>query len=198
MSQNSMARNAPVTLREDKALFTSALAASAQATRRSPAQGIAERLRRIALSNAPPATLFVRSIVGAVFLLEGILKFVNPQELGVGRFIKIGIPYPSFFAPFDGAFEIGCGLFLILGLMTRLSSIPMIINMIVAITSSKIPLLLNEGFLKAAHEARLDFTMLLGCIFLLLVGGGPLSLDSLIAARTENTASGLGAMHDGN
>ncbi|PYQ10529.1 MAG: DoxX family protein [Acidobacteria bacterium] len=160
--------------------------------------GIGERIHRIALSTAPAATLLPRAIVGAVFLLEGILKFLNPQELGVGRFIKIGIPFPSFFAPFDGVFEIGCGILLMLGLLTRLGAIPMIINMIVAITSSKIPLLLQGGFWKAAHEARLDFSMLLGCIFLLLVGAGPLSLDSLLVARSKNTLPGSRRTEDEN
>ncbi|HEU5181008.1 MAG TPA: DoxX family membrane protein [Candidatus Polarisedimenticolia bacterium] len=146
-------------------------------------------IQRLAFSTAPPATLLPRAIIGGVFLLEGILKFLNPGELGVGRFIKLGIPVPAFFAPFDGVFEIGCGILLILGLMTRLAAIPMIINMIVAITSSKIPLLLEQGFWKAAHEARLDFSMLLGCIFLLLVGAGSFSLDSLLASRSGETAS---------
>jgi putative oxidoreductase len=144
--------------------------------------GVRERIRRLAFSTAPASTLLVRAIVGAVFLLEGTLKFVDPQGLGVGRFVKIGIPFPAFMAPFDGVFEIVCGLGLMLGLMTRLAAIPMIIDMIVAITSTKIPLLLHEGFWKAAHEARLDFTMLLSCIFLLLVGAGPLSLDGLLPA----------------
>ncbi|MBI3449797.1 MAG: DoxX family membrane protein [Acidobacteria bacterium] len=145
---------------------------------------------RITASTAPPATLLVRAVVGAVFLLEGILKFINPQELGVGRFVKIGIPFPSFFAPFDGVFEIACGVLLILGLMTRLGAISMIVNMIVAITSTKIPMLLHDGFFKAAHEARLDVSMLLACIFLLRVGAGPLSLDSLFA-REEIEAPSL-------
>ena len=143
---------------------------------------VEEIVHRLASSTAPPATLLVRAFVGAVFLLEGVLKFHNPQELGVGRFVKIGIPFPAFFAPFDGVFEIGCGLLLMLGLMTRLAAIPMIINMIVAITSTKIPMLLQDGFFKAAHEARLDVSMFLGCIFLLLVGAGPRSLDASLAA----------------
>jgi len=198
MSQNSMTRHATTTAREEEAAFPTAFAASAPPASRSAAMGIGERIHRIAFSTAPPATLLLRTIVGAVFLLEGILKFLNPQELGVGRFIKIGIPFPSFFAPFDGVFEIGCGILLILGLMTRLGAIPMIINMIVAITSTKIPLLFQEGFWKAAHEARLDFSMLLGCIFLLLVGAGPLSLDSLLVVRSENTPSGSRRTEDGN
>ena len=141
--------------------------------------GILERLRRLAVSAAPSSTLLVRGIVGAVFLLEGILKFLDPQGLGVGRFVKIGIPFPGFFAPFDAILEIGCGVCLIAGLLTRLSAIPMIVNMVVAIGSTKIPLLLHEGFWKAAHEARLDFTMLFASVFLLRAGAGPLSFDSL-------------------
>jgi putative oxidoreductase len=152
--------------------------------------GKSQRLRRLASTRAPLATVLLRAIVGAVFVLEGILKFLNPQELGVGRFIKIGIPFPAFFAPFDGVFEIGCGILLLLGLMTRLGAIPMIINMIVAITSTKIPLLIHDGFWKAAHEVRLDFSMLIGCIFLLLVGAGPFSLDSLIVKRTKDGNGG--------
>jgi uncharacterized membrane protein YphA (DoxX/SURF4 family)/uncharacterized cupredoxin-like copper-binding protein len=189
MSQNSMTRHAS-TIREEEPTFSSAFAASSPPASRWVAPGIGERIHRIAFSAAPPATLLPRAIVGGVFLLEGILKFLNPGELGVGRFIKIGIPLPAFFAPFDGVFEIGCGILLILGLMTRLAAIPMIINMIVAITSTKVPLLLQQGFWKAAHEARLDFSMLLGCIFLLLVGAGPLSLDSLLASRSRDTVPG--------
>ncbi len=189
MSQNSMNPNA-ATIQEEHPSF---VAASAPPARRSVRPGIGEWIHRIAFSTAPPATLLPRAVVGGVFLLEGILKFLNPAELGVGRFIKIGIPLPAFFAPFDGVFEIGCGILLILGLMTRLAAIPMIINMIVAITSTKIPFLMQQGFWKAAHEARLDFTMLLGCIFLLRVGAGPLSLDSLLESRSRDTA--LGSRH---
>jgi putative oxidoreductase len=148
--------------------------------RRAGRAGAGEAIGRLASTSAPPSTLLVRAIVGAVFLLEGTLKFVDPQGLGVGRFVKIGIPFPAFMAPFDGVFEIVCGLGLMLGLLTRLSAIPMIIDMLVAIISTKVPLLLHDGFWKAAHEARLDFTMLLGCVFLLLAGGGPLSLDAFL------------------
>jgi putative oxidoreductase len=142
-----------------------------------------DALRRFTTATTAPASiLLIRAVVGAVFLLEGTLKFVDPDGFGVGRFVKIGIPFPSFFAPFDGVFEIACGIALMLGLLTRWASIPMIINMVVAITSTKIPMLLRDGFFKAAHESRLDFTMLLACIFLLLAGGGSLSLDSLLLA----------------
>jgi uncharacterized membrane protein YphA (DoxX/SURF4 family) len=90
---------------------------------------------------APPfaAAILDRFPIGAIFLIEGILKFHLPQEFGVGRFIRIGIPMPQFFAPFDGVFEIGCGVLLLLGLFTRLAVIPMIINMLVAIYTTNSP-----------------------------------------------------------
>jgi putative oxidoreductase len=129
-------------------------------------------------STAPATTLLVRLIIGGVFLSEGIQKFLFPTELGVGRFERIGLPWPGVLAPLDGIFEIGCGTLLLLGLFTRLAAIPMIINMLVAITTTKIPIFLGNGFWEMAHEIRTDYAMLLGSIFLLLVGAGKWSLDA--------------------
>ena len=136
--------------------------------------------RKILDSRAPASFLLVRLLVGLVFLSEGIQKFLFPEALGVGRFTKIGIPYPEIMAPFDGVFEMGCGILLVLGLLTRLAAIPMIINITVAIATTKVPMLLHDGFWKMAHEARTDLCMFLGSIFLLIVGGGKLSLDGLL------------------
>ena len=132
-------------------------------------------LRRTFATQAPCATILIRLIVGGTFLSEGIQKFLFVEELGVGRFVKIGIPHPELMAPFVGLCEIVCGVLLILGLMTRLAAIPMIINISVAILSTKIPLLLGHGlwvfnlpkassygFWSMMHEARTDFAMLLG------------------------------------
>ncbi len=128
-------------------------------------------------TNAPRATILIRLLVGAVFLSEGIQKFLFPAALGVGRFMKIGIPAPQFFAPFVGVVEIVCGTLLIAGLLTRLATIPLIIDISVAIATTKIPMLSKAGFWSAAHEARTDYCMLLGLIFLCLVGSGPFSID---------------------
>jgi putative oxidoreductase len=164
-------------------IFFSAVTGVPVSMERAPALLRSGALRRwTAFDTAPPATLLIRAAVGAVFLLEGSLKFIDPDGFGVGRFTKIGIPFPSFFAPFDGVFEIACGLALMVGLLTRWAAIPMIVNMVVAITTTKVPMLFRDGFFKAAHEARLDVTMLLACLFLLLAGAGPLSLDSLLAS----------------
>lgn len=132
-------------------------------------------------SSAPRAVVLIRLLVGGVFLSEGIQKFLFPAALGVGRFEKIGIPAPQFFAPFVGLVETICGALLIAGLITRLAAIPLIIDISVAIATTKVPLYLKSGFWAMAHEARTDYCMLLGGIFLLIVGAGPLSVDGLLS-----------------
>jgi uncharacterized membrane protein YphA (DoxX/SURF4 family) len=117
-------------------------------------------------------------MVGCVFLSEGIQKFLFPAALGVGRFEKIGIPAPHFFAPFVGVVEIVCGLLLIVGLLTRLAAIPLLMDISVAIVTTKIPMLSKAGFWGTMHEARTDFCMFLGLLFLIAVGSGRLSLDA--------------------
>jgi len=123
------------------------------------------------------AMILIRIMVAFVFLSEGIQKFLFANDLGVGRFIKIGIPAPEIMAPFVGVVEIVCGLLILLGLRTRLAAIPLIIDMIVAIATTKIPILLESGFWKMAHEARTDLSMLLGSLFLFIIGSGTWSLD---------------------
>lgn len=153
-------------------------------------------LQRLVSTAAPASTLLVRLIVGPVFLSEGIQKFLYPDENGIGRFAKIGIPSPELTAPFVGVVEIICGTLIIIGLLTRLAAIPLIINMLVAILSTKIPILLGYGFWGfslrnlpyygfwgMAHETRTDWSMLLGSIFLLIVGAGTLSIDAMLARR---------------
>jgi putative oxidoreductase len=136
-------------------------------------------------STAPSATALIRVMVGWVFLSEGIQKFLFPAALGVGRFAKIGIPAPQFFGPFVGVVEIVCGAFLIVGLVTRLASIPLLIDILVAIATTKIPMLAKSEFWAMMHEARTDFCMLLGLIFLLIVGSGTLSFDDRLSRQLD-------------
>lgn len=122
--------------------------------------------------------LLLRLQVGWVFLSEGIQKFLFPGALGAGRFAKIGIPVPNFSGPFVGVVEIVCGALLIAGLWTTLAAIPLLIDIAVAIGTTKLPMLLKQGFWAAMHEGRTDFCMLLGLVVILLLGAGNLSLDS--------------------
>ena len=141
--------------------------------------------------------ILVRLLVGlVVFFPEGLQKLYFPALLGAGRFAAIGIPWPDVLGPFVGVVETVCGLLIILGLLTRLAAIPLIVIVIVAIVSTKIPILLGHGLLSFSlphlgryglwsmlHEARTDLCMLLGCIYLLIVGGGGWSLDLRLSAH---------------
>jgi uncharacterized membrane protein YphA (DoxX/SURF4 family) len=147
--------------------------------------------QRLIRTVAPPSVVLIRLVVGGVFLAEGIQKFLFPAEVGAGRFAKIGIPNAEVMGPFVGVVETVCGALILLGLLTRLAAVPLIINMLVAILSTKIPILLGHGFWGFSlrnlpyygfwgmvHEARTDFAMLLGSLFLLIVGAGACSLDA--------------------
>src|SRR5438552_9748653 len=142
-------------------------------------------MRRLFSTNASAATVLVRLLTGSVFLSEGIQKFLYPAELAAGRFAKIGIPAPEIMGPFVGGCEIVCRALLIIGLLTRLAAIVLLIDISVAIVSTKIPVLLGHGFWGLSlsklprygswsmmHEARTDFSMWLGLLFLLIVGAG--------------------------
>jgi len=124
--------------------------------------------------------VIIRVIVGLIFLSEGIQKYLFPELLGTGRFIKIGFTDPAFWAYFAGTFEIICGTFILFGLLTRLASIPLFIIMMTAFVTTKWPLLIDKGFWVMAHEYRTDFAMTLLLIYLIISGGGKWSVDSKI------------------
>jgi len=122
-------------------------------------------------------TLLCRLAVGFIFLSEGLQKYITPDATGAGRFAKIGFVHPAFWAYFTGAFEVVCGILILIGLLTRLAAIPLLIIMLVAFITTKIPVLTGKGFWPFAHEYRTDFAMTLLLIYLLLYGGGNHSLD---------------------
>ena len=135
---------------------------------------------------AQASVILVRLLVGWVFFAEGVQKFLFPAALGVGRFAKIGIPAPHFFAPFVGIVETVCGVLVIVGFLTRLAAIPLVIDISVAIATTKIPMLVKAGFWGTMHEARTDLCMLLGSLFLIAVGSGRLSLDTTVHGSSES------------
>ncbi len=122
--------------------------------------------------------LAIRLMVGGVFFLEGIKKYIFAAQWGAGRFARIGIPAPHVMGPFVGAVEILCGLAVILGFRTSLAAIPLLCVISTAIGVTKIPILIRAGFWSMEDAARTDFSMLMGLIFLLLAGSGSFSLDS--------------------
>lgn len=146
----------------------------------------AARLTATLRTRAPAAVGLIRLYVGVVFACEGILKFLRPASLGTGRFAKAGLPAPEFFSTADGVFEITCGTLILLGLLTRLATLPMIVDMIgallitkLAIFSGNAPLFRGEhGWWDFIHESRVDLAQLCGSLFLFVVGAGTCSLDA--------------------
>jgi putative oxidoreductase len=149
--------------------------------------------------DAPAATILLRLMAGGVFLWEGILKFVYINQ-GVGRFTKLGFPAPQAIADFTGMLEIVGGILLITGLFTRFIAIPFIIEMLVAMLSTKIPLYLGVsplplppvppqiGFWAVLHEVRSEYAQLMTTIYLLLIGPGRWSLDAFLLRGRKNTS----------
>jgi putative oxidoreductase len=145
-----------------------------------------KRVLATATDTSSPIVL-IRLAVGAIFVLEGALKFAMAERFGTGRFAQIGFPSPDLIAGWVGVWEIACGLLVLIGLGTRLASIPLIIVMIAAIISTKVPMLASQGFGVTANAARLDVAMLLCGIFLLIVGSGPYAIDAVLVRRDEAT-----------
>ena len=159
-------------------------------------------LQRIFNTSNSKTTILIRLMVGAVFLSEGIQKFLYPAVRGPGRFEGMGFPNPEFWGNFVGVFEILCGALLLTGLITRGAAFAMLVNMTVAIVVTKIPIAFGEsfgpfnlrelntyGFWSMAHAMRTDFAMWLGSLFLLIKGGGRWSLDKKLFEASKKHES---------
>lgn len=134
-------------------------------------------------TSAPAAVVLIRVVVGGIFVSEGAQKFLFPATLGPGRFAsQTPLPAPTLLAYLDGGFEIACGVLLVVGLLTRLATLPMIVNMVGAEVFTKIPLALSHGIWAYAHEARPELSQLFGLVFLLVVGAGRWSVDHRLFA----------------
>lgn len=130
------------------------------------------------------SVVLIRLSVGLIFFTQGILKYLDPR-MGVLRFARIGFPHPAFTAHFVGAFEIVCGLLVLIGLLTRPAGAVLLIVILTAISTTKIPELVHpaQGFWFMISDARTDFAMTMALLFLLSVGAGGWSLDAWITRR---------------
>jgi len=145
-------------------------------------------------TSAPTSTFWIRLMTGSVFFWEGLIKFEFANQ-GVGRFTKLGFPFPGVLAPSIASLEIVGGLLLIAGLLTRPMALIFIGQMIVAVLSTKISLFLGtyplayppvppiKGFWAVLHEVRSDWAQIATCIFLVLEGPGAWSLDAWRAEK---------------
>jgi len=134
-------------------------------------------LKIILNTNNGYSIVLIRLMVGVVFLSEGIQKFLFPELRGAGRLAREGFENAEFLGSFVGTFEILAGFFILVGLLTRLASIPTLIIMIVAFATTKATILENDGFWVVMHGSRTDWSMLIGSLFLIVNGGGRWSMD---------------------
>jgi putative oxidoreductase len=149
----------------------------------------------------PPVTgqssiIIIRLMAGAVFFFEGILKFMYANQ-GVGRFTKLGFQFPEATANIIATGEIIGGLLLLFGLFTRYVSFYFILQMIVAVLSTKISLYLGNsplpmpavppqtGIWAVEHESRSDYAQIMACLFLLIGGAGRMSIDFIISTSKK-------------
>lgn len=157
------------------------------------ARDVAAFFLRPSIGQPSRATLLVRLAVGGVFLSSGLVKFLFENQ-GPARFAKIGLPAATQLAYFVGVIEVICGAMLVLGLFVRVAALPLGVDMVVALVTTKVPLLFGAGpepvaampktgFWAFAFQARLDVTMLAACVFLIAVGAGPWSLDAVLSRR---------------
>jgi putative oxidoreductase len=131
------------------------------------------------------APLFLRLGVGLVFAWHGWQKFVNGPENFAGFLDSLGVPAPEIVAWLQTLAEGVGGLMLMVGLLTRLTTLPLIVIMIGAIVLVKD----DVGFIAPQGAplpgAEFDLTLLVGLVALLLLGPGRTSVDH--AAGIEPT-----------
>jgi uncharacterized membrane protein YphA (DoxX/SURF4 family) len=133
--------------------------------------------------------IFIRIIVGLVFISEGLQKFSILTAVGPAFFRDLGFHYPVFWAYFTGFFELTCGILIMAGFFTRLASIPLLIIMVVAFVTTKLPLLATKGFVAFVHEYRIDFLLTVLLLLLLIYGGGKWSLDLNRSVRKKEKST---------
>ena len=160
--------------------------------------------------DGPRSLVLLRLMAGGVFFWEGILKFVYVNQ-GVGRFTKLGMPFPVFTADFVGGLEIVGGLLLMAGFLTRLIAIPFVIEMIVAMLSTKIALYLGTsplplpaappkiGVWAVLHEIRSEYAQMVVVLYLLINGPGKWAFDAVLARlRRSSPRKSVGLAVAGN
>ncbi len=145
-------------------------------------------------TDAHPAVLLIRLAVAVSFLVAGTRKIIDLESAGQ-NFANIGFPAAQAAATMVATFEVLCGILVLVGLATRAAAVPLMVIMVVALISTKLPILMggplgpfsgpsgSTGLMPFLNQSRLDLTMLFASTFLLLVGAGRISLDAHLWPR---------------
>jgi putative oxidoreductase len=137
-------------------------------------RSVSDRLRWL-----PPTV--ARLTIGLVFVQSGWGKFTNIQKV-VGFFTELGIPAPEFQARLAASAELVCGALVLVGLFTRVATLPLIVTMIVAIWTAK------RGDIHELSDlfGMGEYLFIVILLWLGAYGAGPLSLDAVLARRLES------------
>lgn len=122
--------------------------------------------------------LLARLVVGYVFMLTGWAKLNNLPRM-IELFTDWGIPFPHIMTPIASGIECFGGLFLMLGLFTRISGGALAVVMAVAIVSAKLSDIDSLETLLGFEESTY-FTVF---TWLAICGAGKASLDHFISDR---------------
>lgn len=123
------------------------------------------------------ATTVLRVLVGAFFLLFGLLKFTQ-HESEMAEFVRFGFPDPSLIVYLVGLLELGAGLMLVLGIGTRLAAFGLAVNMAGAILTA-------GTHVGGPFHLGVAPTVLAVMLYLLWAGSGGRAFDTRLAARAE-------------
>jgi putative oxidoreductase len=125
--------------------------------------------------------LLARLVLGGVVLVEGARKFTDPMGFGIGRFEALGFPFPGFFAPLVGGFEVACALLLLVGLGVRVAAFPPLTIVLFALLIVR-----RADPVGALYEVTLAAL----AVFLLFRGGGRFSLDRTLWVNAQEGDAG--------
>jgi putative oxidoreductase len=149
-----------------------------------PVAALRRRALHLVARGTPAALLLGRLAMGLLFVNTGWGKVHDIPKV-VGFFVELKIPLPALNAVVVSWSELLCGTALIVGLGTRLATIPLIISMIVAILTARLGDIHGLGSLAQVDE----FTYFALLVVLAFVGPGALSLDALLFRSRRRVTS---------
>ncbi len=127
------------------------------------------------------APLFARVVVGWVFMWTGWAKLTH-LPIVTENFVGWGVPYPEILAPIVSGIEFFGGMFLLLGLLTRISAGALGVVMIVAVRAAKWEDIDSLETLLGFEEIM----YLAIFLWLAIAGPGSIAIDRLLQKRWKD------------
>ena len=127
---------------------------------------------------ASRAVILIRILVGWFYLFEGIEKFMFSDRMASGQFHRLGIPAPHAVAILVAVLEILCGVAVLVGIETRWAAGGLLLVNLGAIAATKLHLFRHDDIWTALHQSRLEISLFLAIVFLMVAGSGAYALEN--------------------